>query len=271
MWLSADNTALTAVQAACVALPAAGVPFALERFRGRSWALVLPLSIAVVVAGIAAVPATAGLLSWIALLLVPPGGALALGWAARGARRRLLPAAAVALAVAWASPTSRAGQLAAIVLVAGSCVTLGRLLAGSTATIWLKAGIVAMALFDAVLVFSGQLQGPNATLVAASPGGGLPRLQSIGFGFASMGYGDLFVAGVLGGILAVEHRPQLRFAAAVFIASLAFDQLFALVDVLPATVPVAVVLIGAELRRAMGARTPESRPLGGELRRRWAE
>ena len=90
MWFSASNLVLVVAQAACVALPAAGLPAWTERFRGRGWALILPLSIAVVVAAIALVPFTADVLTWVALLLVPPGGALALGWAARGAR----PAAA---------------------------------------------------------------------------------------------------------------------------------------------------------------------------------
>lgn len=265
VWFSADNSVLTAVQAACVALPAAGVPAGLARFSGRSWALVLPLCIAAVVAAIAAVPATAGLLSWIAFLFVPPGSAVALGWAARGARWWLAPVAGGALVLAWSDPGSRAGQLSTIVLVAGSCVTLGRLLAGSTSTAWLKAGIVAMALVDTILVFSGQLQAPNATLVAASPGGGLPQLQSIGFGASSMGYGDLFAAAVLGGVLAVEERPQAGLAAALVLGSLAFDQLFAIFDVLPATVPVAAVLIGAELRRPASApRSRWSRHLHGD-------
>ena len=65
-----------------------------------------------------------------ALLLVPPGCALALGWTARGTRPSLALLAGPALALTWARPDTRAGQLAGIFLVAGSCVTLGRLLAG---------------------------------------------------------------------------------------------------------------------------------------------
>ena len=42
----------------------------------------------------------------------------------------------------------------------------------------------------------------NAVLNAASPGGGLPRLQFVAFGSAVMGFGDIFLAAVLGALLA---------------------------------------------------------------------
>ena len=77
MWFSWDNLALTVAQCACVALPAAGLPPWTRRYRTGAWALVLPLSIAVVVFAIAALPSTADVLTWVALLLVPPGCALA--------------------------------------------------------------------------------------------------------------------------------------------------------------------------------------------------
>ena len=85
MWFSGDNLVLVAAQSACVALPAAGIPHWAERFRGRAWALVAPLSIALVVGAIALVPFTADVLTWVALILVPIGCALALGWAMHGA------------------------------------------------------------------------------------------------------------------------------------------------------------------------------------------
>src|SRR6185503_6767439 len=86
MWFSSHTLVLTAAQAGCIALAAAGLPRWADRFRGAAWALVLPLSIAVVVGTIALFPSTADALTWIALILVPIGGALALGWAMRGAR-----------------------------------------------------------------------------------------------------------------------------------------------------------------------------------------
>ena len=61
-----------------------------------------------------------------------------------------------------------------------------------------------------------------------------------------MGYGDFFAAGVLGGILAMQKRPQLVPMLALVVVSFAWDQLFLVVDTLPATVPPAIVLIGVE-------------------------
>ena len=253
MWFSADNVVLTVAQAACVALPAAGLPLWARRFRSGKWALVLPLSIAVVVAAIATLPATADVLTWIALLLVPPGAALALGWAARGARPWLAVLAVPLLALAWTTQDSRAGELATIVLIAGSAVTLGRLLAGAAPLSLLKAGVIAMAAVDAYLVFTNKLQAPNAVLVGAEPAPGLPRLQSASFDGAGLGYGDFFAAAVVGGILAAERAPQAVAAAATLAVSLAWDQLFLVYDVLPATIPPAVVLLGVEAWRRRSA------------------
>lgn len=255
MFFSLDNTVLTVAQAACVVLPGAGLARWTLRFRTPAWALVLPLSIAVVIAAIALVPSTAGVLTWVALLLVPPGCALALGWAAHGARPALALFAVVLLALAWSDQGDRAGQAATILLILGSAVTLGRLLAGAAPLTLLKAGVVAMAAVDAYLVFSNMLQAPNAVLEAASPGGGLPQLQAASFGLAGLGYGDFFAAAVVGGILAAQGRGQLGAAVAMIAISLAWDQLFLVYDVLPATIPPAITLIGCELwaRRRRGA------------------
>ena len=206
MWFSVNNAVLIVAQAACVALPAAGLPLWAQRFRTPAWALVLPLSIAIVVGAIELLPSTADLLTWVALVLVPPGCALALGWAARGARPVYAALALPLLAIAWTAPEGRPGQIATTILIAGSAVTLGRLLAGVAPLLLLKAGIVAMAIVDAWLVFSNQLQAPNAVLVAAAPGIGLPQLQSASFGTAGLGYGDFFAAAVVGR----DHRRRAR-------------------------------------------------------------
>jgi hypothetical protein len=194
----------------------------------------------------------------VALLLIPPGCALALGWAARGARWIFAPLAAPLLALAWAIPDTRVGQLATIALILGSAVTVGRLLAGAAPLALVKLGVIAMAAVDAWLVFSNRLQAPNEVLVTATPGLGLPQLQSASFGFAGLGYGDFFAAAVVGGVLAAQRSPQLVPALAMVLVSLAWDQLFAFYDVLPATIPPALVLIGVDLWRRYGA-TGESR------------
>jgi hypothetical protein len=249
VWFGGDNFALTCAQAACVALPGAGVPAWTARLRTGAWAFVLPLSIAVVVGAIAVSPSTADVLTWVALILVPLGCALALGWAARGSRPWLAALSCPLLAVAWTMQDERLGQVATTVLIVGSALTLGRLLAGAAPLPLLKVAVLAMALVDAILVFSNSLQAPNAVLVAASPGPGLPQLQSAAFGHASLGYGDFFAAAVVGAILAVERAPQVRAALAMVLVSLCWDQLFLIYDTLPATIPPALVLIAVELLR----------------------
>jgi tetrahydromethanopterin S-methyltransferase subunit D len=247
---AAHNAVLLATQAALVGLTGAGIPARLQRYATARWALVLPLSIAVVVAAIALLPDVADVLTWVALILVPPGAALALGWAMRGARPPLALLAAPLLALAWTWQTSAAGELAGTALTALSCVTLGRLLAGAAPGPWLKAGIVAMAVIDAILVFSNGLEQPNAVLNAAVPAPGLPQLQYVSFGPASLGYGDLFVAGVLGGVLGAEGARTWPWALVTWVLAEAFTLLFYVTDTLPMTVPVAVVVLVREALRA---------------------
>jgi hypothetical protein len=99
-----------------------------------------------------------------------------------------------------------------------------------------------MAVIDTAYVASNLLQGPNAVLNAAAPAAGLPRLQAVHFGSALMGFGDLFVAALVGCLLAVNRSRQLQGAMLVAVLALAFDLLFFAVDQLPATVPVALAL-----------------------------
>jgi hypothetical protein len=243
------NAVLVTAQAGLVALPGRGVPAPLERFGGRAWSLILPLSIAVVVAAIALEPRVADGLTWLAFVAIPPLAAAALGWAMHGARPWLALLAVPLFALAWARTGTLGGDAAAAALTALSCVTLGRLLAGVVPGGWLKAGIVAMAVIDAILVFGDQLQAPNAVLNAAVPAEGLPQLQYLDLHHASLGYGDVFVAGVLGGVLAAEGVRQLPVALLVLGLSVAWDALFLVVDTLPATVPVAVALLISEAAR----------------------
>jgi hypothetical protein len=200
-----------------------------------------------VVGALSVLPVTAEALTWVALILVPIGAALALGWAAHGARLPLALLAVPLLAVAWTLPGDRVGQAAATILMAASAVTAGRLLVGAGPL--LRSGVVAMALIDAVLVFSGHINGPNALLVAASPGAGLPQLQSASFGPAALGYGDLFAAAVVGGMLAADRSTQIAAAVGLVVVTLAWDQLFLVYSALPATIPPAVVLLAATPRR----------------------
>src|SRR4051812_19612786 len=202
------NSFLLVAQAGLVLVTGAGLPGFLERLRGPGWALILPLSIAIVVAAIAAIPQIADGITWIALTLVPIGAALALGWAMRGAKPALGLLVVPAFALAWWQTGTLAGDATAAALTALSAITVGRLLAGLVPGLYLRLGIIAMAAIDAYLVFSEKLQGPNATLNAAVPVQGAPQLQYLELHYASMGYGDIFVAGGRGGGVGGERAQK---------------------------------------------------------------
>jgi hypothetical protein len=249
VYLHLDSTLLDAARAACVALPAAGLPLLLQRARSRGWALVAPVSIVAVVCALAVWSGGAQALAWAALLLVPPGCALALGWAAHGGRAWAAALAVPLLAAAVAAPQALIGELARIALIAGACVTAGRLLAGAAPLSLLKVGVVAMAAIDATFIFCHLSDHQNAQFAAAAAAPGLPQLQIANLGGASCDFGDFFAAALVGAIVARERRGQLVAAAATFVVTQAFDQLFVVVDSLPATVPPAVVMLALELRR----------------------
>jgi hypothetical protein len=269
---------LSLVQGAIVAVPGAGPLGALTRLRGRRWAAVPPLSvIGFVFVTRAAEKASAQGLTYLALFAVPLLAASALGWLAWNANpprpaRALLVAPLFALA--WVDRGGLAGEAAALVLSALSCVSLGVLLAAMTPPRWLAAGIVTMAVADTTLVVSDLLQRPNDTLNAAHPAAGLPRLQSAVFGSAVMGYGDLFVAALLGALLALTlgRYTQTRAAVLAALLALSFDLLFFVIDELPATVPVALTLIIVVLvRRRRSSRreatlAPAAPPAGAMVR-----
>ena len=248
MYFEPDTALLDAAQALCVGLPAAGLPLWLARLRGRGWSLVAPLSVVATVVAISLTAASADVLSWTALLLVPPGCALALGWAAHGARPWMAVLVVPLLAAAMVAPDDPLGRIARLALIVGSVVTLGRLLAGAAPLLLLKVGVVAMATIDAVFIFGDFFGDENAQFNAAAPAGDLPRLQVAHIGDVSTDYGDYFVAGLVGGILAAERSPQAIAAVATFVVAQAFNQLFEVVDSLPGTVPPALVMLAFSIR-----------------------
>lgn len=261
-----SDAAMLAVQAAIVAAPRTDPPGLdwLRRLGGRWWAL-LPLgSIVVVIAAISATNQIATDLTYLALVAVPILAALALGWGIRGARPPWALAVIPLFFVAWSWRTALTGEAAAVILSALSCITLGILLAALTPPSWLKVGIVLMAIGDTYLVATDLLQAPNSTLTAAHPAAGLPQLQAELFGSVQMGYGDLFIAAVLGAVLAREPARQRAAALLTLAFAAAFDLLFFAVNELPATVPVALALIAGELsRRRTRAHAPASAPSAG--------
>lgn len=253
-WLSI--AVLSLVQAALVAAPRAPSLAILERLRSRWWALVLPLSIVVVISGVALESASARFLTYLALVAVPPLAAAALAWLVRGARPPLALGVVPLFGIAWAAEGSLGGESAALALSALACVSLGWLVACVVPPRWLKLGIYAMAAIDAYLVGTNLLQEPNAVLNAAAPAADLPRLQLASFGSALMGFGDLFIAATLGALLASDRRLQLQGALLAAVICPAFDLLFFVVDQTPATVPIALTLACLELTKGAN---PESR------------
>ncbi len=259
---SVSIAALSLAQATIVALPRVPAITSVSRLRGRRWALIPPLSVIVfaIVVG-AAERASAQGLTYLALVAVPALAALALGWLTPRARPRRALFVVALFALAWGLRGGLVGEAAALALSALSCVALGVLLASVTPPRWLGAGIVAMAVADTALVVSDQLQKPNSALNAAHPAAGLPRLQDAVFGSAVIGYGDLFVAGVLGALLIVSLGRAQQARGAVLAAgfALAFDLLFFAVDELPATVPIALTLIAVTALRRRSARSARAR------------
>jgi hypothetical protein len=247
VYFDLDTFVLDAAQALCVALPAAGLPAILMRLTGRGWALVGPVSVVVSVVAISIAAASADVLTWIALVLVPPGCALALGWAAHGARPWLALAVVPMLALAVAAPDDPLGRVGRLFMIVGSVVTLGRLLTGVAPLLVLKAGVVAMTVIDSIFIFGHLWEVQNATFNAAVPAEGLPRLQVAHIGHTATDYGDFFIAGLVGGILAAERRPQALLALATLVAAEAWNQLFLVTDSLPGTVPPCLVLLASEV------------------------
>jgi len=269
-----SDAVMLCVQAGVVAAPRRPPEIAwIRRLSGPAWALIPIGSIIGVIFAIRFMSGTATGLTWLALVAVPLLAAIALGWAAHGARWWLSFAAVPLFAVAWASKSTLWGQGAATLLSALSCVTLGWLLAAVTPPRWLKLGILAMCVADVWLVASDLLQTPNATLTVAAPlphsGLHLPQLQSEQFGSVLFGYGDLFVAGLLGAVLAREGRRQWPVALLTLVLAGAFDLLFFAVDELPATVPVALAVIVVEVwawRERRRARVRDAARAGPEAR-----
>jgi hypothetical protein len=219
--------------------------------RGRGWALIPVGSIIGVIFAIRYASGTATWLTYLALVAVPILAAVALGGFMRGGRVWLALLVVPLFLLTWRTPHSLVGEGSGAILCGLSCVTLGVLLGAVTPARWLKLGIVAMAAADVWLVGSNLLQNPNNALIAAAPGGGLPQLQSELFGSVSLGYGDLFVAGLLGALLSAHTRVQRSAALLTLGLAAVFDLLFLVHKIyyqtgLPATVPVALALIVLE-------------------------
>jgi hypothetical protein len=251
-----------------VALPGARRrPTWMERLRSPWWALIPAGSIVVVIGVVELESSSATWLSYLALVAVPPLAAFALGSLVHRAEPVWAWAGLPLFVLAWAAKGSLAGEAAATALSGLGCITLGWLLVCVVPARWLRLGVYAMAVIDTIYVGADLLQGPNAVLNAAVPAADLPQLQAVHFGHARMGFGDLFVAALVGCLLTqlpadgpkcpprvdISARRQRCAALLVAVLALAFDLLFFVVNTLPATVPVALALALVEWRIPPGA------------------
>jgi hypothetical protein len=234
---------LCAAQGLTVAAPAPQRIRFLQKLESRWWALVPVASIVGTVVAIRAASATANGLTYLALVTTPPLAAFALSFAMRVSRPRLGLIVIPLFALAWGFRGTLIGDAAGVALIACACVTLATLLRATTPVRYLEAGLLLMAAADTALVVAQLLQAPNNALNAAVPGAGLPQFQRASFGDAVMGYGDLFVAALLGAILAGDPARQVRAAWLTTLFALCFGTLFLFVDNLPATVPVAAAML----------------------------
>jgi hypothetical protein len=241
---------LCLAQAAAVLLPGrpARLPAAL---RGRAWALVLPGVLVAFVIALSADPSLATRLAELAV--VTP--ALALGAFLVAERRARAVAAVVSLAavaVGLLFGHGLAGEAGRVIAIACACSLLATLLAAVAPAGALRLGLVALVALDVILVVSGDVGTTSEALHRATGPGGLPSFQDATLGPATMGYGDLFGAAVLGALLTCEGRSRGRAATAVLVCALCFGLLLTVVRTLPATVPLlAGLLVGGQERRPM--------------------
>ena len=232
------------VQATAVALPSR-LPRLPEWLRGPVWSLVPPLAIGAVVLAAVAEPSLAEHLTTLAALATPPLALLA-AWVVRPAPLALAGAvASLALAFLADGTAAEVGRAGAIALAAAP---LGALLAAATPVRLLELAIVATVAIDIALVWGGQISEVSHALLVSNPPADLPRFQQVEIGSLVMGWGDVFLAGLLGGVVLSLRGSRATAALATAVAGAAFGLLFYAVDTLPSTVPVLCGLIATELR-----------------------
>lgn len=163
-------------------------------------------------------------------------------------RRWVVPlalAAPLLWLVAWRLEPSPWAELAANLLIVLAAALLGRL-TGWVAPRWaLVIGVFITSAVDVWQVAQIEVQPVAQALGIAQPPSGLPSLQELRFEGATMGWGDAYLAAVVGAIVAVSRRATIAAVLACGIGGALFALLFLVVDFLPATVPVAFALVVA--------------------------
>jgi hypothetical protein len=106
---------------------------------------------------------------------------------------------------------------------------------------WLLAGVLSMAAMDILLLATGVGQPAAALLDDALGSATQPTFHRAQLGPITKDYPDLWLAAVLGGMFA-GRRIQRPAALLVAVLASAYGLLFAVADMLPATVPLALVV-----------------------------
>jgi hypothetical protein len=197
-------------------------------------------------------------LSTLALFAVPVLAGVALVWIYPPHPVLGSVVAAVLLAVAWIGVGSTTGDAAALVLAALSAVAVAMAVAAVVPALGVKIGICVWAAVDLSTALGHKLAEASRPIMQAAPAVG-PHLQfqRVVLGSASMEWADLFVAAMLGAVLAAQGRRKGFASVLVAVLAISSSSFFLITNVLPATVPVAVALVVEEAR----ARLAEARSL----------
>jgi hypothetical protein len=237
--------ALAALQGAVVALPDASALGRLRRFRSPAWALLPPGMILVGTFGVIGLPATAFGLVTLAALATPLLAGLSavavarVPHALRGRRAALVSvvAAVTALAVlagGWVA------ELAATAVTAVGCLALGVGIVRLIPQRWVPIGMLATAAVDAALLALGPGHSALGAMAIAQRDFHGPTFDTATIGPISVDYPDLVLAAVLGGTVANDRARQRRAAALLTALAGLYGLLLAVIDIVPATVPIAL-------------------------------
>jgi hypothetical protein len=228
-------------------IPLVRDPALLPRIPRHSLLGLLPLvAIGGGVIFLGAVPSAVGFVTTLAAFAVPP---LAL-FAAWHVRRAALPLAIVSpilWLIVWRLPTTGWTQLAGDLLIVLAAVSLGRLTGWIAPRAALVVGVLVATAVDIWQVLTVQVQPVALALGQAEPPRGLPGLQQLEMVGATMGWGDAYLAAVLGAVVAASGRATIAAVFGTLLGGLSLGLLFNVVEFVPATVPVAVGLLGAGL------------------------
>lgn len=169
----------------------------------------------------------------------------------------MLVAAAALYLAAW-QLSSYAGDAAGVVLIGLACLALAAAVARFAPPRSIGAGLVVLAIVDAILVWGTPQVGPAANALERTalptlalpllPHRPLPSLQQASFGATSMGWLDLLAPALLCAMLLPRLRPRAAIVTAA--AACAWGLLLIVTSPIPATIPVlAGLLVAGFVRR----------------------